>query len=354
MRSIGARKRVFIVSCFVLLFIFGGKLSNQIVFASEGDPWLSSGEGLQIGQRIVSPNGAYEAIQQEDGNLVVYNITSEGLIPIWASMSIGQGYESYLLNGQIIVSPDGRFQAIQQEDGKLVVNLYISNVLYKEWESDSSRAGFGNYATTVQPDGNLVIYRYGIAEWNTETCGAPGNSFILKMQNDGNLVLYNGDGMWIWCTHEGKNSDIFGPQPTTVKLISWDLVDSGKHLDYDGNSVYMDIVESGIALWNNYKSGVIRKDTWYNTNDVTITDVSDEISVYAATTYSNGVIKINAQSMDRLDNDKRINVVTHELGHALGLGHNTYMDIMYYRLTGRTELSENDKASYDAAYNNYK
>lgn len=40
---------------------------------------------------------------------------------------------------------------------------------------------------------------------------------------------------------------------------TWDLVDSGKHLDYDGNSTYMSYINTGAATWNAYKSGVIRK-----------------------------------------------------------------------------------------------
>lgn len=42
---------------------------------------------------------------------------------------------------------------------------------------------------------------------------------------------------------------------------TWDLVDSGKHLDYDGNSTYMSYINTGAATWNAYKSGVIRKDS---------------------------------------------------------------------------------------------
>ena len=42
----------------------------------------------------------------------------------------------------------------------------------------------------------------------------------------------------------------------------------------------------------------------------------------------------------------------HEFGHALGLGHNERKDVMS-KFSNVTELTENDKKSYDAAYRKY-
>lgn len=55
---------------------------------------------------------------------------------------------------------------------------------------------------------------------------------------------------------------------------TWDLVDSGKHLDYDGNSTYMSYINTGPATWNAYKSGVIRKDSAFVVEDVYVSDVN--------------------------------------------------------------------------------
>jgi predicted Zn-dependent protease len=54
--------------------------------------------------------------------------------------------------------------------------------------------------------------------------------------------------------------------------------------------------------------------------------------------------------MDEFTYNGQKNVCIHELGHALGLEHNTSSDIMYMYATQRVKLSHNDKISYDFAY----
>lgn len=69
-----------------------------------------------------------------------------------------------------------------------------------------------------------------------------------------------------------------------------------------------------------------------------------------------GKIELNTYYMSGYSNSKKQNVATHELGHALGLDHSTSTDVMDAAITGHTStqaLSQNDKDSYDAAYNNY-
>ena len=56
--------------------------------------------------------------------------------------------------------------------------------------------------------------------------------------------------------------------------------------------------------------------------------------------------------MDKDDDAGRLNTVMHEFGHALGLGHNERKDVMS-KFSNVTELTENDKKSYDAAYRKY-
>ena len=111
-------------------------------------------------------------------------------------------------------------------------------------------------------------------------------------------------------------------------------------------------INAAVNIWNNSKSGVIRKDSWNTINDVTISDYY-EVSSTAGVTAKAGTIKFNTYQMDNYTTSKKRNVCAHELGHALGLAHNQKGDIMYAYVSIVTSLSANDKASYNASYKRY-
>lgn len=137
-----------------------------------------------------------------------------------------------------------------------------------------------------------------------------------------------------------------------VAILDWHLVDSGNHLDWSGSTGYQTQFNAAVNIWNNYKSGVIRKDSWNTINDVTISDYY-EVSSTAGVTAKAGTIKFNTYQMDNYTTSKKRNVCAHELGHALGLAHNQKGDIMYTYVSIVTSLSANDKASYNASYKRY-
>ena len=115
-------------------------------------------------------------------------------------------------------------------------------------------------------------------------------------------------------------------------------------MDWKGSTSYQTQFNSAVSTWNNYKSGVIRKDAWNTINEVSST---------AGVTSSAGTIKFNTYQMDNFTSAQKRNVCTHELGHALGLAHNAKGDVMYAYVSSVTSLSANDKASYDASYKRY-
>ncbi|HHY72373.1 MAG TPA: matrixin family metalloprotease [Bacillus bacterium] len=135
-------------------------------------------------------------------------------------------------------------------------------------------------------------------------------------------------------------------------ITSWHLVDSGKHLDYAGDSIYMSHINTGASIWNGYKSGVIRPDTISTIEDVYVSDINIA-NGNTGLTYPSGKIEMNKFYLKDSTSTQRTNTATHELGHALGLAHSTSSDIMGPSQTSITTLSANDKESYDESYKRY-
>lgn len=137
-----------------------------------------------------------------------------------------------------------------------------------------------------------------------------------------------------------------------VKLISWNLVNKKKQLNWDGKTSYQKEFNFGVGVWNKYKKGVIRKKTAKVTADARLSDYSKKEPIVAVTS-SRGTMKFNRYNMKKLTLNQRRNVMIHELGHALGLAHNTKEDVIFSYVTSRITLSGNDQASYNAAYRKY-
>lgn len=101
---------------------------------------LLPGEQLNIGDSLISSNGAYRLVFQSDGNLVLY--AANGTV-IWASGTQGSGADRFVF----------------------------------------------------QRDGNLVIYRGSEAIWSSASQGSSATALVLK--DNGSLVLYDGtDVVW--------------------------------------------------------------------------------------------------------------------------------------------------------------
>jgi predicted Zn-dependent protease len=63
-----------------------------------------------------------------------------------------------------------------------------------------------------------------------------------------------------------------------------------------------------------------------------------------------GVIRFNTALVGQ-NSSLALNVSLHELGHAMGLDHNTEADVMYREGDGsRTNLTVNDISSFDKVY----
>lgn len=189
--------------------------------AADGDDTLSAGEVLTAGQSLVSTNGAFRAVVQGDGNVVVYG--QQG--PRWWTGTTGRGAKLVMQkDGNVVLYADGGarwWTGTSGADGRLVMQSDGNLVLYvgqqPRWsvatgllpvqvertsilktdqvlESDRSLVSRnGQFVATMQSDDNFVLYGPGNRPlFSTGTSGTEGARLV--MQSDGNLVLYGRTG----------------------------------------------------------------------------------------------------------------------------------------------------------------
>ena len=117
---------------------------------------------------------------------------ASGAITVNLSTDIlGPGDE--LSPDQFIQSANERFTLIYQGDGNLVI--YDNTTNDATWHTGTH--GTVPNAVAMQGDGNFVVYSADGPEWASDTF-AHGSTLI--MQNDGNLVIYTPEGEPVWAS----------------------------------------------------------------------------------------------------------------------------------------------------------
>jgi hypothetical protein len=112
--------------------------------ASQPASVLPVGQALTAGSSLVSPNGAYRLLMQQDGNLVEYGPSGA----MWSSNTVGSGNSNSL---------------VMQGDGNLVMYTASGAVPFATGEVGSG----SNDSLVVQNDGNVVQYGAGGAVFAT-------------------------------------------------------------------------------------------------------------------------------------------------------------------------------------------
>lgn len=126
-------------------------------------------------------------------------VVGAGAASAAAPSSLASGHS--LTAGQALVSPDGAYEAVMQGDGNFVVYGPTGATF-------ATRTSAPGSFLAVQADGNVVIYGPAGPTFATHTDGdVPANDAsllpVLRMQDDGNLVLYRGDDRALWSSRYG-------------------------------------------------------------------------------------------------------------------------------------------------------
>ncbi|TIC79456.1 CHAP domain-containing protein [Nocardioides sp. GY 10127] len=165
---------------------------------------------LRNGTAISGATGSTYAVNEKDiGKTLVVRVTGSGTgyttvsetssstATVTSLLGDRLSADSKLYNGSALYSPNGVYKLIQQSDGNLV--LYnISSTARAVWSSKTT--GKGAAYVRMQSDGNLVQYTSaGKAVWSTATNGKGGT--YVRVQSDGNVVIYTSAGKAVWATN---------------------------------------------------------------------------------------------------------------------------------------------------------
>jgi hypothetical protein len=205
-------------SCYRLQYPNWVADENQSLVVPTGTPvFFGTGLNGNFLQMVTPPSGASCTTSAFGGD----PDPTTGGKHCWACGALSPGQQ--LVQGQSLTSCDGHVELSMQTDGNLVI--YRDGVAH--WDTQTGTA-FGNtpgYRVTMQTDGNLVLYdvngnalfptcafttaQLNAGPWNSTpgclpswTNGTPGAS--LAMQDDGNLVVYGPPGnqfLWASWTH---------------------------------------------------------------------------------------------------------------------------------------------------------
>jgi hypothetical protein len=165
---------------------------------------------------------------------------------------------------------------------------------------------------------------------------------------DGNGT--NCTALWTWCGDALAYPHYINVDHSGNKIYS--VNDSNKTLGWSGTPYYTSEWNSSVSLWDELGEINIHENS----------TSTPELSVSAATTTdvswnamwsdeSPDTIYLNKYYMDYKTPTERINIIAHELGHALGLAHSYLTNVMYYSPGGpdstQDNLGDQDEVDYD-------
>jgi hypothetical protein len=161
---------------------------------------------------VVNPNNSAPSIYTNGVNTMANNASGpweNAIVGYFDNCLAGMGStlganDSLWATGKnSITSPNGKYQLIVQGDGNLVLYNMTTNPAGVLWASNTVGSGSNNQLI-MQYAGNLVLYSGSTPVWATpaSTIGS-GASNYLAVQNDGNLVLYSGPNLTnpVWASN---------------------------------------------------------------------------------------------------------------------------------------------------------
>lgn len=266
-------------------------------------------------------------------NAMIYN--NGGIITISASSSVQYGATYGIRNSS------GSITVTNSDISHSTYGMYVDggNATTTDATTVHDNSSYGLYNATGATSSLFAENIY----WATST--GPYNAGS-NPQGGGDAVSNNIDfSPWITSLH-------FIQQDTQVGCSgagTCDSVNNGRIILY-ATSTYQAALDAATSTWNSLSPIVITSTTTSANADVMVEEVNRSDVLYTA--HWHGVsggqdtLELNSYFLAGESDVLRENSILHELGHALGLDHSYWGNIMYFSQTDQINLGAQDKDDY--------
>lgn len=134
------------------LDVINTKNSNQLIWNNTSQ--ISYHNNLNVGEKMLSPNGKYTAEFQTDGNFVLYDISTSTKIPLWNSRTFVSDSPLRATKGSIVK---------MQEDGNLVIYDSANKAIWYSKTAVGAQSGFV-YKLMLTNSGKLQIVKCNLSK----------------------------------------------------------------------------------------------------------------------------------------------------------------------------------------------
>jgi predicted Zn-dependent protease len=149
--------------------------------------------------------------------------------------------------------------------------------------------------------------------------------------------------------NEVSNYVDFSPWLGQVHYLSGSSSVFNSGIRWTASTTYLTAWTAAVATWNALGQIDISEAT--STADLDVFDVDEPLEIYGGAYDSDyDILVFNTGRLINYTSSMRQKTATHELGHALGLDHSYWDNVMYFASSTHYQLGDQDIADYEYLY----